>query len=167
LNFKFRRRYTHFNDSSDKNEFKKILNYFISDFQLQTKILDNLLKKFKIKLNYKNIYLSNKEINLMKDMGMIIASHGHTHRLLSNLDYKNQKEEILSSINFLKKKFKINTNYFCYPYGGKISYNTNTIKILKKCNILKAFSVGNKNIKNLNIKKYNYEIPRYDCNKFI
>ena len=66
--------------------------------------MDNLIKKFKINISYKNIYLNDREIKLMRDMGMIIASHGHTHRLLSNLNYESQKVEILSSIEFLEKK---------------------------------------------------------------
>lgn len=167
LNKKFRNIYRHFNDYSDKSEFKKIINYFIKDYNLQTKILDYLIRKFRIKISCKNIYLSNKEIILMKNMGMIIASHSHTHKLLSNLNYKNQKKEIISSIDFLEKKFKIKIEHFCYPYGGKISYNTNTIKILKKTNISKAFSVGDKDTNLLKLKKHDYEIPRYDCNKFI
>lgn len=167
LNKKFRKIYSHFNDYSDKSEFKKIINYFIKDYNLQTKILDHLIRKFKIKISCKKIYLSNKEINIMKNMGMIIASHSHRHRLLSNLNYKDQKREIIRSIDFLEKKFKINIDHFCYPYGGKISYNTNTIKILKKTNITKAFSVGNKDTNLLKLKKHDYEIPRYDCNKFI
>lgn len=167
LNSKFKKIYSQFNDYSDKNEFKKIINYFIKEPNLQTEILDNLIKKFKINISYKNIYLNDREIKLMRDMGMIIASHGHTHRLLSNLNYESQKVEILSSIEFLEKKFKIKIKHFCYPYGGKISYNSHTIRILKKTNVLKAFSVGNKDTNNLKVKKYDYEVPRYDCNKFI
>jgi peptidoglycan/xylan/chitin deacetylase (PgdA/CDA1 family) len=59
---------------------------------------------------------------------------------------------------------KIDT--FCYPYGGKISYNDNTLKILKKLNYKIAYSVEFRDISEKDIKKNPYELPRYDCNMF-
>jgi len=166
LKTKFKKKYSEFNDNEDKNEFKSIVNYQINNSILQTKLLDHLLKKFKINANYKDIYLSNGEIKEMLKMGMIIGSHSHSHGLLTAMNYKQQLNEISTSIKILKNKFKINIKYFCYPYGGEISYNKDTIKILKQQGIEKAFTIGSKDTNILKIEKYNYEIKRYDCNKF-
>ena len=53
LNSKFKKIYSQFNDYSDKNEFKKIINYFIKEPNLQTEILDNLIKNLKSTLAIK------------------------------------------------------------------------------------------------------------------
>ena len=41
---------------------------------------------------------------------------------------------------------KKNIDTFCYPYGGKISYNDNTLKILKKLKYKLAYSVEYRDI---------------------
>ena len=171
LNFKnfktkYKNTYKTFNDNVHKNEFKKIINYLISDSILQTKLLDHLLNKFKIYPIHKDMYLNNKDIKEMLKMGMIIGSHSHSHTILTNMDYKKQLNEISTSMKILKKQFKIDIKHFCYPYGGKISYNLDTIRILKQQGIERAFTNGGEDTNLLKVKKYDYEIKRYDCNEF-
>ena len=55
---------------------------------------------------------------------------------------------------------------FCYPYGGKISYNDYTLKILKKLKYKLAYSVEYRDISIKDINQKPYELPRYDCNLF-
>ena len=55
---------------------------------------------------------------------------------------------------------------FCYPYGGKISYNDYTLKILKKLKYKLAYSVEYRDISFRDIRQKPYELPRYDCNLF-
>jgi len=57
-------------------------------------------------------------------------------------------------------------DFFCYPYGGKNSYNYNTIKILKKLKFKQAYSVESKDITKHKLSTNNLELPRYDCNLF-
>lgn len=171
LNFKnfktkYKNTYKRFNDNVHKNEFKKIINYLIGDSILQTKLLDHLLNKFKIYPIHKDMYLNNKDIKDMLKMGMIIGSHSHSHTILTNMDYKKQLNEISTSMKILKKRFKIEIKHFCYPYGGKISYNLDTIRILKQQGIERAFTIGGEDTNLLKVKKYDYEIKRYDCNEF-
>lgn len=158
--------YRDHNDDAYKKEFKKIMNYY-GDIKLKHKVLNYLLKIFDINTKFKNFYLSKKELNYMNSLGMIIGSHAESHTLLSRLSYKQQLNEIKKSKNYLEKLIKKRITFFCYPYGGKKSYNTNTITILKKLNYKLAFSVGSKDITKNVISKKPYELPRYDCNKFI
>ena len=153
------------NDELYKNEFKKIMNYY-GNLKLKHKILDYLLKKFEIYIKPKDYYLNKKEIRYLSSLGMIIGSHSESHTLLSRLSFKKQFEEIKNSKIFLEKIINKNIDTFCYPYGGKISYNKDTLKILKKLKFKLAYSVEYKDINFKDINNKPYELPRYDCNLF-
>jgi peptidoglycan/xylan/chitin deacetylase (PgdA/CDA1 family) len=153
------------NDELYKNEFKKIMNYY-GNLKLKHKILDYLLKKFEIYAKPKDYYLNKKEIRYLSSLGMIIGSHSESHTLLSRLSFKKQFEEIKNSKIFLEKIINKNIDTFCYPYGGKISYNKDTLKILKKLKFKLAYSVEYRDINFKDIKNNPYELPRYDCNLF-
>ena len=163
--FKYKAAYKQQNDELYKKEFKKIMNYY-GDLKLKHKILDYLLKKFEIYIKPKDYYLNKKEIKYLSSLGMIIGSHSESHTLLSRLTYKEQFKEIKNSKIFLEKIINKNIDFFCYPYGGRISYNGNTLKILKKLKFKLAFSVEYRDIKFKDIKNKPYELPRYDCNLF-
>ena len=152
-------------DENDKKKFKKIMNYY-GNFKLKHKILDYLLKKFEINVKFKDYYLNKKEIKYLKSLGMIIGSHSESHTLLSRLSYKEQFKELNNSKIFLEKIINKNIDIFCYPYGGRISYNNNTLKILKKLKYKLAYSVEYRDISLKDIQKKPYELPRYDCNLF-
>jgi len=148
-----------------KKEFKKIMNYY-GNLKLKTKILEHLLQKFEINIKPKDYYLNKKEIKYLSSLGMIIGSHSESHTLLSRLSYEKQFKEIKNSKTFLEKIINKNIDTFCYPYGGKISYNNNTLKILKKLKFKLAYSVDHRNITIKDLKNKPYELPRFDCNLF-
>ena len=152
-------------DDCNKNEFKKIINYF-SNFKVNRIIFKELTKKFDIKLDYKKYYLSTKEIKYLSDLGMVIGSHSKNHIPLSRLTLFQQTKEIRSSKKFLENILKKKCDVFCYPYGGKINYNNNTLRILRKLKFKFAFSTGNKKITKNDIAKRPFELPRFDCNRF-
>lgn len=152
-------------DEDKKKEFKKIMNYY-GDLKLKHKILDYLLKKFDINTKPKNYYLNKKEIKYLKSIGMIIGSHSESHTLLSRLSYKEQFKELNNSKIFLEKIINKSIDTFCYPFGRKISYNDNTLKILKKLKYKFAYSVEERDISFKDIQKKPYELPRYNCNLF-
>jgi len=162
---KYKSAYKKHNDEYDKKQFKKIMNYY-GDLKLKHKILDYLLKKFEINIKPKDYYLNKKEIKYLKSIGMLIGSHGESHTLLSRLPYREQFKELNNSKIFLEKIINKNIDIFCYPYGGRISYNNNTLKILKKLKYKLAYSVEYRDISLKDIQKKPYELPRYDCNLF-
>ncbi len=165
LRNKFKEIYKNYNDSESKNKFKTIVNYS-GNINIQTKALNYLMKKFNINESPKDYYLSKKDIKKMSDMNMIIGSHTHSHCLLSKLSYNKQEIEIKRSKSILEKIVKKKLEFFCYPHGGKDSYNNNTIKLLKKYKFKKSFTVihGDSNFKKF--KNDSFELPRYDCNLF-
>tara|TARA_B100001250_G_scaffold411640_1_gene440780 strand:- start:3664 stop:4554 length:891 start_codon:yes stop_codon:yes gene_type:complete len=152
-------------DDDSKKEFKKIMNYY-GNINIKHKILNHLMNIFDINIKAKDFYLSKKEINYISSLGMIIGSHSESHTVLSRLNYKKQYNEIKNSKSLLEKILNKSVYTFCYPYGGKKSYNLNTLKILKKLKFKFAFSVEYRDIEKKDIAKKPLELPRYDCNQF-
>ena len=162
---KYKSAYKKHLDEDNKKKFKKFMNYY-GDLKLKHKILDYLLKKFEINTKPKDYYLNKKEIKYLKSIGMLIGSHSESHALLSRLSYREQFKELNNSKIFLEKIINKNIDTFCYPYGGRISYNDNTLKILKKLKYKLAYSVEYRDISLKDIEQKPYELPRYDCNLF-
>ena len=86
--------------------------------------------------------------------------------MLSRISYSDQFKELNESKIFLEKIINKNVETFCYPYGGKDSYNSNTLKILKKLKYKLAYSVEYRDISSKDFQNNPYELPRYDCNLF-
>ena len=152
-------------DDNSTKIFKRTMNYY-GDIRLKHKILNYLLKKFDINIKSKDYYLNKKEIKYLSSLGMIIGSHTHDHHVLSRLSYKKQFSQIKNSKVFLEKIINKKIDIFCYPYGSKLSYNRNTIDILKKLKFKNAFTTLHGNVNHKDILKTPFEIPRYDCNIF-
>tara|TARA_X000000950_G_C13917002_1_gene661523 strand:- start:1818 stop:2705 length:888 start_codon:yes stop_codon:yes gene_type:complete len=152
-------------DEFYKKEFKKIMNYY-GNLKLRSKILNELIKIFEIKVSYKDYYMNKKELKYLLNLGMIIGSHSENHILLSRLSYNQQFKDIKNSKNYLENILNEEINTFCYPYGGKISYNYDTLKILKLLKFKIAFSVENREINRKDFKNKPFELPRFDCNQF-
>ena len=153
-------------DSIYKKEFKKIMNYY-GDIKLKHKILDYLLKKFEINIKSKDYYLNKKEIKYLSSLGMVIGTHTESHTLLSSFSYKKQFLEIKNSKVFLENVVNKKVDTFCYPYGSKLSYNKNTITILKRLNFKLAYNTEPRDIDFKDLQKKYLQLPRYDCNQFI
>ena len=85
---------------------------------------------------------------------------------MSRLPYRAQYKELKNSKIFLEKIINKSIDTFCYPYGGKISYNDYTLKILKKLKYKLAYSVEYRDISIKDINQKPYELPIYDCNLF-
>ena len=88
-------------------------------------ILNNNEKTFS-----KKLYMNKNHLVEMFKNNMFIGSHGNNHFWWKDLNYKNQLSEVKKSIDYFKKIGVYNRNFsVCYPYG---SYNSDTLKILKK-----------------------------------
>ena len=133
---------------------------------MKEKILNSLLKTFDIKFETKNFYLTKKEIKYISSLGMLIGSHGESHTLLSRMKIGKQKKEIENSKKYLANMVKSKIEFFCYPYGGKKSYNDYTLNLLKKLKVKFALSVESRDIVSNDFKKNLLKLPRYDCNQF-
>jgi len=163
---KYENAYNHNNDEFDKKFFKKIINYN-SNLEKKTEILNYLLKYFNIKISSDDLYMNKKEIRYIESLGMIIGCHTENHILLPRLTYLQQYNQINKNKIFLEKIIKKKIDFFCYPFGGKNSYNFNTFNILKKLKFKQAYSFDNRKITKNDLLKKKYELPRLDCNQFI
>ncbi|MDB4184117.1 polysaccharide deacetylase family protein [Alphaproteobacteria bacterium] len=139
---------------------KEILYSKISE-ESKKKIINRLKEKFishDEEYIAKNHYMNKKDLKILQNNGMHIGSHGFNHIWLDKLSYKEQKKDIIDSLDFLDKiNIKIDKWTMCYPWG---SYNADTITILKELKCSLGFTV---NSKNYEIKKdLKYEIPRID-----
>jgi len=154
------------NDSAT-TKVKQIINYYLHPNK-RSNILEKLLLKFgEIEEELcDKFYLTKNQINEMINGGMSIASHGYSHTLFSNLNKQEQCNEISKS-NDILTSLTDGRDYksFCYPYGGKQSYNENTLNCLENHEFLFAFSVESRDVNVKDMQKA-YELPRYDCNEF-
>ena len=158
---------TYDNQNNEKTKFiKNYLNYEL-DSDLSEDFVNFLFRKFSNfdeKKIFEKYYLNYEEIIKMSKSGMLIGSHSHSHKLLSKENKSNLEKDISKSIRIIKEINKILT--FCYPYGGKISYDNRVIDILKKRKVDLAFSVENREIKKNDVENKYLELPRHDCNYF-
>jgi peptidoglycan/xylan/chitin deacetylase (PgdA/CDA1 family) len=145
----------------------KKINYSL-DLNTQTIILDKLISIFweATDIIWENLYLNEYQINEIKNWWNIIGWHAESHHLLSNFTYKELDHEINESNKFLSEIINSEIDCFCYPYWWKDSYNSETIKRLKKSNIKYSFIVEPRDIKVDDIMNNKHLLPRYDCNMF-
>lgn len=119
------------------------------------KIMDNMIKKYKLDLSNINLWFTKNDIcNLVRD-NHFISLHTHNHPTqLSSLDFIVQKNEILYNKKYLENIINKDIKYICYPCGD---YNSDTISILKEFGIKYGFvSFPNKN-------ENRFTLGRVDC----
>ena len=161
---KFNNKYNKHNENFEIKQFKRIINYY-GDTNLICKILDDILKKLSIKIEYHEFYLTQDEIKYIHSLGHEIGSHGYSHTLLSRLSKNEQENEIKLSKEFLEKIINNEITSFCYPYGTKNSYTNETIKILEHFKYKNAVSVDPRDIIQSDINS-KFELPRFDCKNY-
>ena len=63
-------------------------------------------------------YLSSDQLKEMEQGGIVLGSHGCTHRYLPELSFSQAKEEIDHSKRTLEDLLRHPIHFFCYPFGG-------------------------------------------------
>ena len=159
----FKDRYASQKDDADTKEFKRLINYY-GDREIRNLLLDKILDMTNLTFNCEDIYLSESEIIDISLMGFEIGSHGITHTAFSRMDADEQHNELIESKIFLEKLIGKKVKSFCYPYGGKSSYNDTTLEMLCKTEYQNAISVDPRDISATDTRINPFEIPRYDCN---
>jgi peptidoglycan/xylan/chitin deacetylase (PgdA/CDA1 family) len=76
----------------------------------------------------------------MASGGMVIGSHAHSHRVLSQLEPERQLEELSRSRAILKEQLGIEAEVLAYPVGHKSSFSEQTQAIAKELGYRAAFS---------------------------
>ena len=140
-------------------DFRYLRDHILSPYQFN-RILTKMMneKKTNKKKLSKNLWLTNKHLKKICKSGHIVGMHAYNHPYkLSELSYSEQFSELKKNFLHLKKVLKQKPISMSYPNG---SYNSITLKILKKLGIKCGFLSNMKKIK-LNNQK-NYLLNRLD-----
>ena len=108
--------------------------------------------------NNKN-YLNWDEIRQLKNEGVSIGAHSHTHDHLPDLSFVEIKKEIELSNKIFLKEIGITPSLFAYPYGET---NNQIIKLLKEYKFKAAFG---QHSGVLNETSNFYYLPRFSLNE--
>ena len=150
---------------SKKNKIM-FLNFIRKKFKiLKKKDLNSFAEKLLKDLNLKSPLSSESDLDKKLSWKNIIqmrnnnltefGGHSHNHNILGHLSKPQYVNEINKSLNFLKKKGKINIKHYSYPEGFKTSFNSDIIKLLKKKNIKTCVTTLTKKQKQISLFKLN------------
>jgi len=147
---------------------KRLFNYFLKP-ECKTSILDSIMREVVTDeaALARKFYLTRKQMGKMIAGGLSIGCHAHSHTLLSNLSDHQQAAEIKQSTEILRTLTKGQLSLgFCFPYGGRQSYDETTLNLLRNHGYCYGFSVDSRDICDADLLRAKFELPRYDCNEF-
>lgn len=150
-------------------EFKRLCNYFLRPHVRSSVLKQMLAESFSdVSSLCKSWYLSIEQLKVMDAAGMWIGAHSVTHAVLGSLSETEQRSEIEPCFEFIECVLgKHIPRTFCFPYGGPVAHNVDTIKILREANCLFTVDVRYEDCTVELVSKFPQELPRWDCNKFL
>ena len=143
---------------------KYLINFVIDDSKKEN-IINSLFNNLISETEFINkTYMSQNEIKFISSQNSL-GAHGHKHIPLSKLKNTDLEHDIKSNIDYLNNIGNCKVKAFAYPYGGLNSYKKNSFKVLKKHDIIFAFTMNRgfnyiENFKNNN----RYYLNRVDTN---
>jgi peptidoglycan/xylan/chitin deacetylase (PgdA/CDA1 family) len=147
---------------------KRTLNYFVS-YEWREHVLDVLMSELlgADSPDAANYYVARDDLRRMADAGMVVGSHGVSHRLMSRLTDAEQRKEIDQSFAFLDATAGPQVfRTYCHPYGGFHSFNAATEQLLSERGCRFSFNVEARDIARSDLTARPQALPRYDCNGF-
>jgi peptidoglycan/xylan/chitin deacetylase (PgdA/CDA1 family) len=147
------------------SEFKRLLNYFI-DYQYRSAVVDAIAKKFQFQFNAADFYLTPEQIAEMAKNHMLVGSHTRNHPVMSKLSASEQAAEIESSFALLSSICKMPIRTYCHPFGGFLSFNQDTVRLLNESDVKFSFSVESREINGEDRIQSKQFLPRFDCNQY-
>lgn len=108
---------------------------------------------------HERLMMNWEEIKESFKTGILIASHTHSHPILSKLNRRHQEDEINKSIDAINNELKISKSiHFCIPDGTLASIDSDTIDILSKYGVrhvyLTEMGINSGKFDNLEINIY-------------
>jgi len=82
-------------------------------------------------------YMNWKQIKQLKDGGMIVGSHGFTHKNIAGLSDEELNQELLGSKKVLEENFNERVDYFAVPFG---LYDKKVIEKAKEAGYKRVFT---------------------------
>lgn len=151
------------------NLVKRTLNYYI-DYEYRKQVIDALIEQFfeeTLSQLFSKFYMSEDELKMMNEAGMLLGSHTMNHPVMSKLSLVKQKEEIINSFSFLESVVgALPVKTFCYPYGGFHTFTDETRELLNKEDVSFSFNVEERDISFEDLTQHRQALPRFDCNQF-
>lgn len=146
---------------------KRILNYLIAD-EWRRPVLERLTSEFPIFPDaFGRCYMDLEGLRGLHQAGMILGSHGVSHRVMSQLTIDQQRREIQDSFAFLDEVAPdLELRSFCYPYGGSHTFTSDTEQLLRDAGCRVAFSVEHRDVRRADLRDRPLALPRFDCQAF-
>jgi peptidoglycan/xylan/chitin deacetylase (PgdA/CDA1 family) len=143
---------------------KSWMNYYLDAKQASDAALE-LLNHFgcDVQQLHQQWYMSEREVKMLVDSHMLVGAHSCGHSLLSRLPTDEMKREVSASMDQIKRITAQSEISFCFPFGGKSSYDDLTIKTLENAQCAFCFDVRSADIAADDLLLC---LPRYDCNEF-
>jgi peptidoglycan/xylan/chitin deacetylase (PgdA/CDA1 family) len=160
---------TYSNQDNDRATtlFKRTLNYLIS-YKYRETVLNRLFdEEFGAQEAVaRGFYLGAEQMREMDASGMVIGSHGVNHYVFSKLAVDEQRSEISNSFATLSRILGKPVTTFCYPYGGRHTFTSDTPALLDEAGSRFAFAVDARDVSADDLTKTPQALPRFDCNMF-
>lgn len=159
--------YVGFDDDQDTMLFKRTLNYYVA-YEHREWLLDKLIATHPVECeNVGEFYMSLSELEDLRREGQLVGSHSATHRVFSKLPEDEQRDEIVSSFEFLEEHAVTQQpRSFCFPYGGFHTFTDTTEGLLDQAGSAFSFNVEPRDITSDDLRHRPQALPRYDCNSF-
>ena len=150
-------------DGEEVRRFKLDLNYQIP-YARVVPILDTLFTETFGEGSeaeaVRETYLSIDEMKRLVDLGFELGVHTHRHRVLSRLDFKEQKREIETCASFLTDLTGKTGFTVAYPFGF---HDENTHRAMRELTLLAGLTMERRAIGPQDLSD-RWNIPRYDVN---
>jgi len=111
----------------------------------------------------RHVYMSMDDIARARDLGFSIGVHTHSHRMLSRLDARAQRDEILAPLDVFREYLDPAGPTMSYPYGIRGSWNDTTLQCVREAGIETCVTLTRMTYRP-KIHKNRHEIPRFDVN---
>jgi peptidoglycan/xylan/chitin deacetylase (PgdA/CDA1 family) len=150
-------------DTPDVAEFKYRLN-FILDGNIRDRLMQILFERYLgDEENFsRELYVSWEDCRQMQDEGMVIGGHTHEHRPLATMDRDEQGRDLSLCRALIERNLRPQAGWpFCYPYGKKESFNSDTVRELRRLGFACSFvTETGDNAAGADL----FGIRRFDCN---
>lgn len=87
-----------------------------------------------------NLFMNWEQALEMRQAGMEMQSHAHSHEILSKLAPAAQFEELATSKRIIEERLSNNCRAVCYPVGGADCFNQATIEAARRAGYLCGFT---------------------------
>lgn len=102
--------------------------------------LDELFHQLELDGSQQRSTLNWDELRSLAGEGVAIASHSHSHPLLSHISFAQVKSEVMVAQEMIEKEIGKNWPVMAYPDGKPESFNDEVIDAVKECGIRLAFT---------------------------